>query len=119
MQHDPAPNKLHGGLADEQDQLSDQDQGDKAQILIVDTDIYDGLGKKRKDKLQQAGDQNAQGKLNQVSAVWFQIGNQVPEIVFPDRFIIHRVKIGARFQEQSDTLFFTLFLGTDPSLKEF
>ena len=56
MKQKPSADKVDCRSADSEHQLSQQDKPNKADVLVLDADIYNGLGKEWQDKLQEAPD---------------------------------------------------------------
>jgi len=65
--------------ADGKHQLPQQDKPNKTYILVLDTDIHDGLGKERQDKLQETFDNQSQGDLPEILAVFLYIPEEKSE----------------------------------------
>ena len=79
MQQQPTADEVNSRTAECQHQLSEQNQPDEADILILDTDIYDRLSEERQDELQKAAHDHSQHDLSEISLVFPDIAKEKPE----------------------------------------
>ena len=79
MKQQPSADKVYCRSADCKHQLSQQNKPNKANILILDADIHDGLSEERQDKLQEAPDYQAQDDLPEVLAIFLHIPKEKAE----------------------------------------
>ena len=122
MKQQPSADKVYCRSADCKHQLSQQNKPNKANILILDADIHDGLGKEWQNKLQEAPDYQTQDDLPEMLAVFLYIPKEKAErpLLFDVLFTLHLISKESRsgFQEHSNALVFTIGVRTYPMLLE-
>ena len=91
-------------------------------ILVLDTDIYDGLSKEWQDKLQETSDYQAQDNLSEILAVFLYIPKEKAKrsFFFDVLFALHLIGKECRssFQEHSNALVLTIRFCAYPMLLE-
>lgn len=114
MKQQPSADKVDCRSADGKHQLPQQYKPNKANILIFDAYIYDGLGKEWQNKLQETSDYQAQDDLSEILAIFLHITKEKSEgTLFLDvLFTLHLIGKECRggFQEHSNSL--VLAIGT-------
>ena len=108
MKQQPSADKVYCRSADCKHQLPQQDKPNKANVLVLDADIHDGLSEERQDKLQEAPDYQAQDDLSEVLAIFLHITKEKAErpLLFDVLFVLHLIGKESRsgFQEHGNTL---------------
>ena len=79
MKQQPPADKVDCRSADGKHQLSQQYKPNKTNILVLDTNIHDGLSEERQDKLQETSDYQAQDNLSEILAVFLYIPKEKAE----------------------------------------
>lgn len=122
MKQQPSADKVYCRSADCKHQLSQQNKPNKANILILDADIHDGLGKEWQNKLQEAPDYQTQDDLSEILALFLHIPKEKAEIplLFDVLFTLHLISKERRssFQEHSNALVLTIGVRAYPMLFE-
>ena len=122
VKQQPPADKVDSRSADGKHQLSQQNEPDKTDVVVLDTDIHDGLGKERQDKLQEATDNQAQDDLPEVLAVFLHIPKEKAErpLLFDILFALHLIGKESRrcFQEHGDALILAIGVCAYPMLFE-
>ena len=73
MQQQPTADKIDGSSANGEHQLSQENQPNKADVLVFNAHVHDGLCEERKNKLQQATHEQAQDNLPEVFAILLDV----------------------------------------------
>ena len=121
VQQQPAADKIDGGTAHSEHQLSQEYQPDKADVLVLDAHVHDALREERKDELQQAAHEQAQDDLSEVTAVLLNITKEKLERAFLPGLSVCLlfIKRRGRFQKHGYSLRLTARLCAYPVLLEF
>ena len=123
MKQQPSADKVDCRSADSEHQLSQQDKPNKADVLVLDADIYNGLGKEWQDKLQEASDYQTQDNLSEVLTVFPHIPKEKTErpLLFDVLFTLHLVSIEgwSGFQEHGNALVLIIGFCAYPMLLKF
>lgn len=122
MKQQPSADKVYCRSADCKHQLPQQDKPNKANVLVLDADIHDGLSEERQDKLQEAPDYQAQDDLSEVLAIFLHITKEKAErpLLFDVFFVLHLIGKESRsgFQEHGNTLVLAIRFRAYPMLLE-
>ena len=122
MQQQPSANEINSSTTDGKHQLPQQDKPHETNVLVLDADIHDRLGKEWQDKLQEASDYQAQDDLSEILAVFLHIPKEKAErpLFFDFLFTLHLISKERRsgFQEHSNALVLTIGVRAYPMLFE-
>jgi len=116
VQQDPTPENLHTGLAQKEHHLRGEHYIDKVDVLVLDTDIYNALGKKGKDKLQQAPYKKSNTQLNEQTLILEKVLEQKAQRFFVRTLPMQFMELWGDLQQQGNALL-CLFCGivTNPA----
>ena len=122
MQQQPTADEVNSRTAECQHQLSEQNQPDEADILILDTDIYYGLRKEWQGKLQETTDNQAQDDLPEILAVFLHMPKKKPKrpLLFDGLIALHLIckECRSSFQKHCNALVFAIRFRAYPMLLE-
>ena len=115
VQQDLAADKVDGRAAEEQHQLGNKYQPDKADVPARDTRVDDGLGEEREDELQEAADEQPQDELPEEALVFRQVlPEELHAVAGRNTVALLFIKKIGRFQQQGDAFFLAARAGAEP-----
>ena len=118
VEQNPRADEFHGGLRYIQCKLRDENEGDKAELVVPDTVINNALGEEWEDELEQCAEQHAEEELHDEFFVGAEVLQYEAQFGLVRLFIFHCVEIGGGFQQQGDALVLPVVAGAEPAGKE-
>ena len=118
VEQNPRADEFHGGLRYIQCKLRDENEGDKAELVVPDTVINNALGEEREDELEQCAEQHSEEELHDEFFVGAEVLQYEAQFGLVRLFIFHCVEIGGGFQQQGDALVLSVVAGAEPARQE-